>query len=75
MSTLQRVIELARMAHKRPELVGVLSTGEHCAVALLCNNAAFLPRGYTFLDAVDRLGEEWLKACLDANRIGWMEQS
>jgi hypothetical protein len=71
--TYKRVIELARLADAKPEAVGPLSTGEHCAVALLCNRPEFLPRGYSMLDAVDRLEGDWIVCCLQANRDGWRE--
>jgi len=73
MSDVQRVIQLARHAEKHPDSVGVLSTGERCAVALLCNRAEFLPNGYTFLDAVDRIDGDLLGPCMHANREGWRE--
>lgn len=41
---------------------GVLSTGEKLAVALVLNDFELLG-GYTMLQAVDRVGEEWLVAC------------
>jgi hypothetical protein len=71
--TYRRVVELARNAERNPDGVGVLSTGEHCAVALLCNRPDFLPAGYSMLDAVDRLEGDWIIACLQANRDGWRE--
>lgn len=67
------IVNLARRAARRPESVGVLSTGEQCAVALLCDNAEFLPNGYTFLDAVARLEGAWLAACLQAHKMPWRE--
>lgn len=69
----KRVTDLARTYVGRADAAGVLSTGEKCAVALLCNDAGMLPHDYTFLDAVDRLGADWLVACLQANRDGWRE--
>jgi hypothetical protein len=68
---LDRVTTLARAVEREPRHAGVLSTGERCAVALLRNCADDLPRGYTFLDAVERLGADWLAACVEANRRGW----
>ena len=73
MSTRDRIISLARMAEKSPDSVGVLSTGERCAVGLLCNRADFLPGNYTFLEAVARLEGDWLAACIEVDRQGWRE--
>jgi hypothetical protein len=70
---LKRVIALARAVQRDEAHIGVLSTGERCAVALLHGRADFLPSGYTYLDAVDRLAGDWLKACVKANRDGWRE--
>ena len=70
---LDTIIKMARAVQNRPAYAGVLSTGEKCAMGLLHNNADYLPAGYTFLDAVDRLEGEWLAAVLKANRQGWRE--
>jgi len=61
---------MARVCDACPDSVGVLSTGEHCAVALVTNRAEFLPPGYTFLDAVARLDGDWLSACIEV-RNDW----
>lgn len=72
---IERIKDLARTVERDPESIGVLSTGERCAVALLCNRADFLPHGLTFIEAVARLcGEapwDWLTACIIADREGW----
>ncbi len=71
---LDRIIAMARAAEKHPSSVGVISTGERCAVGLLCNNCLFLPDGYSFIDAFDRIqGDPILEAVLEANRSGWRE--
>jgi hypothetical protein len=47
----------------------VRSTGEAIAIALVLNRADLLPDGYTHvLHAVDRLGDEWLKAAIEVAR-------
>ena len=60
------VAEIARMVasvHEDEAAIGVLSTGEAIAVALVLNRADLLPHGgYTWIDAVDRLGPEWCAA-------------
>lgn len=72
---LDRVINLARAVDKDPEHVGVLSTGERCAVALLHNKPEYLPNGYThLLEAIDRLETSWVEACIVAHNTGWKEQ-
>jgi hypothetical protein len=65
---------MARIADRDPAQAGVWSTGEQCAVALLCNKAEILPAGYTFLDAVDRLmGDPILDAAIRLGREGWRQ--
>jgi hypothetical protein len=58
--------EIARMAASVAEdeaAIGVLSTGEAIAVALVLNRADLMPHGgYTWIEAVDRLGPEWFAA-------------
>ena len=45
--------------------IGVLSTGEAIAVALVLDRPELFPKGdYTILEAIDRLGDEWLRAAL-----------
>jgi hypothetical protein len=49
--------------------IGVLSTGEQIAVALVLDRKDLLPHGgYTILEAVNRLGPEWTRAALDVQR-------
>ena len=64
--------ETGRLIGRKVEMVkadeaqiGVLSTGERIAVALVLNKTELFPKGdYTILQAVDRLGEEWLAAAI-----------
>lgn len=43
--------------------IGVLSTGERLVVCLVLNRSDWLNfLGYTMLDAIDRVGEEWMAA-------------
>lgn len=53
-------------------IIGVYSMGEICAVALIMNRMELLPQGYTALDAVDRIGENWFAFCLSIQRDGWI---
>jgi hypothetical protein len=66
------IAEIARMVASVAEdeaRVGVLSTGEAIAVALVLNRADLLPHGgYTWIDAVDRLGPEWFSAAQAVQR-------
>ncbi len=45
---------------------GPWSTGERIAGALLADEVAWLPDGYTLAAAIDRLGPTWLAAVLEA---------
>jgi hypothetical protein len=68
----QRVVQLARAVEADPAHVGVLSSGERCAVALLHGKTEYLPSGYTnMLDAINRLETTWVEACIKANNDGW----
>ena len=56
----------------RPASIGVLSTGEACAVALLLNRLDLLDGDERHpLDALDRLGPEWEKTVRDLHGNGW----
>jgi len=66
-----RVVDLARSVDADPASVGVLSTGEACAVALLLGRLDLLDDYKHPLDALERLGPEWEKAVRDLHRSGW----
>jgi hypothetical protein len=51
-------------------VIGLLSISEQLAVAFVLDRADLFPRDYTMLDAVDRLGPEWIKAALRVQRSG-----
>lgn len=52
--------------------IGVLSTGETIAVALILDRKDLLPPAYSkMLEAVERLGPEWFAAALRVQRDGW----
>lgn len=66
-----------------PPHIGVLSTGEQCAVALMIgveslrhdnpeykSPTPLRPHGYTWLDCVDRIEGDLLKACIKVQREG-----
>lgn len=68
MSMSQTAHAIARMVDRveqDPRRIGVLSTGEQIAVALVLNRTDLLPDGYTHvLDAIDRLGWDWQCAAI-----------
>lgn len=53
------------MVETDPATFGVLSTGEKLAVALVLDRADLLARmDYTILQAVERVGNDWLKSAI-----------
>jgi hypothetical protein len=67
-----RLAELARSVDADPANIGVLSTGEACAVALLLGRLDLLDGDAKRpLDVLERLGPEWEKAVRDLHAIGW----
>lgn len=51
------------------ESPGVLSCGEQIAAALLFNRLDWLPPAYSHIvDAIDRLGDNWLQMVIDYRR-------
>jgi hypothetical protein len=69
-----RLVELARSVDANPASIGVLSTGEACAVALLLGCLDLLDSGDRHpLDVLDRLGPEWEKAVRDLHASGWRQ--
>ena len=68
-----RLVELARSVDADPAHIGVLSTGEACAVALLLGRLDLLSDAKHPLDALDRLGPEWKKAVRDLHASGWRQ--
>lgn len=61
--TVQRIVRMAQMDIDAGQL-GPWSTGEKIAVCLVLDRGDWLKRiGYTMLEAIERLGPEWLAAC------------
>jgi hypothetical protein len=55
----------AAIAKRDPRRRFVWSTGEQLAVALILNKPGWLKaQGYTMLEAVERVGEEWMCAAI-----------
>jgi hypothetical protein len=68
-SIVARICRMARAVLRDPPHIGVLSTGERCAVALVLNRLDLLPAHYSVpLEAADRLGVVWLTAAVLARR-------
>ena len=68
-----RLVELARSVDADPANIGVLSTGEVCAVALLLGRLDLLGDDRHPLDVLERLGPEWEKAVRDLHASGWRQ--
>jgi hypothetical protein len=65
----RRLNELVERVERNERLIGVLSTGETIAVALVLNRPDLLPEGYTHvLHAVERLDDPWLTAAIEVAR-------
>lgn len=71
MTTAERILAMVDRVEDNPESIGVLSTGEALAVALVLDRKDMLDirnGGYTMLEAVERLGEDWFRAALIVQR-------
>lgn len=74
--TILTLIGLIRRFEAKPASIGVLSTGEACAVALLANRLDLLLPPYNHpVAAFDRLGSDWQQAVLELYRRGWDHDS
>jgi hypothetical protein len=66
---IERICSMARAVLRDPPHIGVLSTGEQCAVALVLNRLDLLPAHYSVpLEAFDRLGVVWATAAVHARK-------
>ena len=66
----EEILRKVRAVRASEERIGVYSTGEQIAVALVLNKPELFPHGgYTILEAVDRLGPDWTAAALKAQRL------
>lgn len=69
MSTIvERILAMTGHVRDNNDAIGVLSTGEAIAVALVLDTKSMLPEGYTMLEAIERLGPEWTRAALIVQR-------
>jgi hypothetical protein len=67
-----RIARMVEAVEKDESHIGVLSTGEALTVALVLDRQDLFPHqkmlsgmpipGYTMLEAMDRVGQEWLEA-------------
>jgi hypothetical protein len=72
--TVDRLRDLARLVDTNPAEIGVLSTGEASAVALLLGRLDLLKPDADLqhpLDALERIGPEWEKAIRQLHHAGW----
>jgi hypothetical protein len=63
-----QILAKARMVAADEASFGVLSTGEKCAVALVLDRPDLAKWWGTMLDCADRVGPEWLAACVKVQR-------
>ena len=74
--TVDIIRRLAQRVQENDKRIGMLSTGEFLAVALVLNRFDLLEQaGYTMLEAVNRLGEEWLSAAIEVQRRAWKDDN
>jgi hypothetical protein len=65
----RRIAAMVAAVEKDGRRIGVYSTGEQIAVALVLDRSDLFPHGgYTILEAVERLGSEWTRAALQVQR-------
>jgi hypothetical protein len=69
LATAKRIAELVRAVARDERHLGVLSTGERCAVVLVLDRPDLARQYYgTLLECADRVGPECLQACLILQR-------
>jgi hypothetical protein len=69
MSTTAKIIhDLVEHVHANEDAIGVLSTGERIAVALVLDRRDLIGGHLSILEAVDRLGIDWTRAALEVQR-------
>lgn len=67
MSIAEEILRKVEIVAADENLFGVFSTGEKLAVALVLDRKDLLDEvngGYTMLEAIERLGEEWTRAAI-----------
>jgi hypothetical protein len=74
-SIVQTIERLAQRVAEDENRIGVLSTGEFIAVCLVLDRYDLLKEAkYTMLEAVERVGEEWLAAAKEVQRSSWRDE-
>jgi hypothetical protein len=69
MNDIERLVERLSGSETDENCIGALSCGEQIAAALLFNRLDWLPSAYSHpLDALDRLGPNWLSMVLTYHR-------
>jgi hypothetical protein len=64
-----RIAAIVATVEQDRKRMGVLSTGEQIAVALVLDRSELFPHGiYTILEAIERLGPDWTRAALRVQR-------
>jgi hypothetical protein len=75
-SIVEIIQRLAQRVAEDENRIGVLSTGEFIAVCLVLDRYDLLKDAkYTMLEAVNRLGEEWLAAAIEVQRSSWKDDA
>jgi len=65
----RRIAALVAQVEKDEKRIGVFSTGEQIAIALVLDRSELFPLGgYTMLEAIERLGPEWTLAAFKVQR-------
>jgi hypothetical protein len=69
--TSRRIRTMVRDVTRDNAYLGVLSTGEQCAVCLVLDRPDWAEKHFgTLLECANRVGPEWLAACLFVQRNG-----
>jgi hypothetical protein len=71
MSTATLILTMVESVQRDVASFGVFSTGEKLAVAMVLDRKNLLDNvngGYTMLEAIERLGDDWFRAALTVQR-------
>jgi hypothetical protein len=66
--TAERILAMVEHVRANEASIGVLSTGEQLAVALVLDRRDLLIDGYTMLEAANRLGPDWFEAAVSVQQ-------
>jgi hypothetical protein len=74
--TSRRIRAMVRAVEEDNAYIGVLSTGEQCAVCLVLNRPDLAREFFgTMLECAVRVGPDWLAACLFVQHNGWNDEA